>query len=145
IDGVFNPFGHEPLISKDLLDVERPFVIAHELAHVRGYPDEGDANLVAVFATVLSRNSSVQYSGWLNLWLYVRTSDRDRLLDPGPRRHLQRLFDRARSEKFGWLSSIQSAVLVWYLKANGVERGVRSYAEVVLLAAGTQAFWDRFG
>src|SRR4029079_7321839 len=38
IDGVFNPFGHEPVISNSVLDVERPFVIAHELAHVRGYP-----------------------------------------------------------------------------------------------------------
>src|SRR5262249_35295573 len=44
VDGVFNPVGHEPVINSTLLDIERPFVMSHELAHVRGYPDEGDAN-----------------------------------------------------------------------------------------------------
>ena len=60
IDGMFNPAGHEPVVSDTLLDVERPFVIAHELAHVRGYPDEGDANVIAAFATLMSNNPAVQ-------------------------------------------------------------------------------------
>ncbi len=55
IDGMFNPMVHEPIINNSVLDIERPFVIAHELAHVRGYPDEGDANFVAVLATAALR------------------------------------------------------------------------------------------
>jgi hypothetical protein len=39
---------------------------------------------------------------------------------------------------------MQNAVLDWYLKANSVPEGVGSYSQVVLLAAGTQAVWDRF-
>src|SRR5262249_23857238 len=54
--GGFNPPGHEPVISKTVLDVERPFVMSHELAHVRGYPDEGDANVIAMFATLMSED-----------------------------------------------------------------------------------------
>ncbi|PYS00617.1 MAG: hypothetical protein DMG12_17245 [Acidobacteria bacterium] len=144
VDGLFNPFAHEPIVSNTLLDVERPFVIAHELAHVRGYPAEGDANLIAFFATVLSNDPILQYSGWLNLWLYVRSPELDTLLQPGPRGDLQRVFDRIRGERVRWIGNFQTAILDWYLKANSVPEGVRSYSQVVLLAAGTEPFWDRF-
>jgi Protein of unknown function (DUF3810) len=144
VDGMFNPAGQEPLISNSILDIERPFVESHELAHVRGYPDEGDANVIAALATLLSKNPSFQYSGWLSLWLYLRTRDRDKVLDPGPRQDMQRIFDRARSEQIQWISSAQRLVLDWFLKANHVEQGVRSYSRIVLLTAGTQPYWDRF-
>ena len=144
IDGMFNPAGHEPVVSDTLLDVERPFVIAHELAHVRGYPDEGDANVIAAFATLMSNHPAFQYSGWMNLWLYLRNPDRDRLLDSGPRDDLQRIFSRMRRERIAWINNLQSLVLDWFLKANSVEQGIRSYSRVVLLVAGTEPSWDRF-
>src|SRR6516162_8588069 len=138
IDGMFNPFPQEPLINNTLLDIERPFVIAHELAHVRGYPDEGDANIIATLATLMSDSPAFQYSGWLNLWLYVRTRDLDKLLEPGPRKDLQRVFDRARAEEVRWINDFQRALLDWFLKANNVEQGVRSYSRVVIVAAETE-------
>jgi hypothetical protein len=144
IEGVFNPFGHEPIVSNTLLDVERPFVIAHELGHVRGYPNEGDANLIAVFATIMSEDPVLQYSGWLNLWQYLRYPEIDTLLDAGPRQDLRRIFERARNEQVRWITNIQTAILDWFLKANRVDEGVRSYSQVVLLAAGTEPYWERF-
>jgi hypothetical protein len=144
VDGMFNPVGQEPVISNTVLDIERPFVDSHELAHVRGYPDEGDANVIAALATLMSNNPAFQYSGWLSLWLYLRNRDLDTLLDPGPRQDLQRIFDRARSEQIQWISGIQRAILDWFLKANHVEQGVRSYSRIVVLTAGTEPYWDRF-
>jgi len=144
IDGVFNPFPHEPVISDTIVDVERPFVIAHELAHVRGYPDEGDANLIATFATIMSDDPAFRYSGWLNLWMYVRNRELEKRLDPGPRQDLQRIFERARREQIPWVNDFQRNLLDIFLKANSVEEGVRSYSRVVILAAGTEPFWDRF-
>ena len=144
VDGMFNPAGHEPVISATVLDIERPFVMSHELAHVRGYPDEGDANVIAAFATLMSSKPDFQYSGWLSLWLYLRNRDLDKLLEPGPRSDLQRIFDRARAEQIPWIDNLQRAVLDWFLKANSVEEGVRSYSRVVLLTAGTEPNWDRF-
>jgi hypothetical protein len=144
VDGVFNPVGQEPVVSNTLLDIERPFVDSHELAHVHGYPDEGDANVIAALATIMSNNPAFQYSGWLSLWLYLRSRDLDKLLDPGPRQDLQRIFDRARSEEIEWISQLQRGMLDWFLKANHVEQGVRSYSRIVLLAAGTEPYWDRF-
>ena len=108
------------------------------------YPAEGDANLIAFLATALSNDPVLQYSGWLNLWLYVRSPELDTLLLPGPRGDLQRVFDRIRGERVRWIGNFQTAILDWYLKANSVPEGVRSYSQVVLLAAGTEPFWDRF-
>jgi hypothetical protein len=144
VDGLFNPFGHEPIINGSALEIERPFVIAHELAHVRGYPDEGDANLIATFATLMSDDPAFQYSGWLHLWLYLRTHDLENLLDPGPRRDIQRLFERARAEQIPWISGFQQTLLDWLLKANSVNEGVQSYSRGVLLAAAAEPFWERF-
>jgi Protein of unknown function (DUF3810) len=144
IDGVFNPIPHEPVISDTLLDIERPFVISHELAHVRGYPDEGDANVIATFATLMSDDPAFQYSGWLSLWLYVRTPDLEKLLGPGPREDVRRIFRRAQAEQIPWINDFQRIMLDWFLKANSVDEGVRSYSRVVLLAAGSEPIWGNF-
>jgi hypothetical protein len=144
VDGIFNPLGHEPIITRTLLDIERPFVIAHELAHVRGYPEEGDANVIAAFATLMSDDPVFQYSGWLNLWLYVRTRELDGLLDPGPREDVRRIFERARAEQIRWVSDFQRSLLDVFLKANNVEEGIRSYSRVVLLVAGTERTWAHY-
>ena len=144
IDGVFNPIVHEPIISNTVLDLERPFVIAHELAHVRGYPNEGDANVIAALASLMSDDPAFQYSGWLNLWLYLRTGDLEKLLDTGPRHDIQRMFQRARAEQIPWINDFQRDLLDLFLKANSVDEGVRSYSRAVLLAAGTQPSWERY-
>jgi hypothetical protein len=144
VDGMFNPFGQEPVISNTVLDIERPFVMAHELAHVRGYPDEGDANVIAAFATLMSDRPAFQYSGWLSLWLYLRNRELDQLLDPGPRADLERIFNRARAEQIRWINDLQRVTLDWFLKANSVEQGVRSYSRVVQLTVGTEPYWERF-
>jgi hypothetical protein len=144
IDGVFNPLAHEPIVNETVLDIERPFIFCHELAHVRGYPDEGDANVIAIFSAVVSEDPLFQYSGWLNLWFYLRTRDLDRLLEPGPRKDIQRVVDRARAGEIRWVTDFQRALLDWFLKANNVEQGVRSYSRVVTVAAETQPFWEHF-
>jgi len=92
----------------------------------------------------MSSHPALQYSGWLNLWLYLRNSDRDRLLDSGPREDLQRIFSRIRRERIEWISHLQSLILDWFLKANSVEQGIRSYSRVVLLVAGIEPSWERF-
>ena len=144
VDGMFNPFGHEPVVASTLLPFEMPFIDAHELAHVRGVPNEGDANLIAVFACIPSNDARFQYSGWFHLWLYLRSAERDKLLDPGPRRDLQSFFDRVRSQEIPWASSLQSAVLDWHLKANSIPEGVRSYEKFVTLAVASRDRWDEF-
>ena len=71
IDGMFNPFGHEPLVVMGPYPFELPFLMSHEVAHVRGIANEGEANLVAILATIASDDPRFKYSGWLELWRYL--------------------------------------------------------------------------
>jgi len=145
VDGMFNPFGHEALVVDTLLPFERPMIVMHEIAHVLGYPNEGDANFVALMAAVNSSSPTVQYSGWLFLWLYLRSSGLDELLEEGPRRDLAAISERMRRYRIDWVNRTQTRALDLYLKANRVEGGVRSYAQIVTLAVGTRPSWERFG
>src|SRR4030095_2552504 len=46
VDGMVNPFALEVMGNPDLLPLERPFVAAHEWAHLAGYADESEANFI---------------------------------------------------------------------------------------------------
>ena len=144
VEGMFNPFGHEALVTSGLLPFERPMILAHEIAHVRGYPNEGDANFVALMASVNSSDEALAYSGWLYLWVYLRSEEFDQLLDDGPRRDLFEMSLRRRRNRVAWISRAQTRTLDVFLKANRVEGGVRSYSRIVNLAVGTRDSWDRF-
>ena len=145
VEGMFNPFGHEALVTSGLLPLERPMILAHEIAHVRGYPNEGDANFVALMASINSNDDAFAYSGWLYLWAYLRSEELDQLLDDGPLGDLSAISLRRRRSRVAWISRAQTRTLDVFLKANRVEGGVRSYARIVNLAVGTRDSWDRFG
>src|SRR4029434_3405482 len=50
ISGMINPFALETVVHPDLLPFERPFVVAHEWAHLAGQADEAEANAVGWLA-----------------------------------------------------------------------------------------------
>ena len=43
---MLNPFGLETIVLPDLLPYERPFVVAHEWAHLAGHADEAEASAI---------------------------------------------------------------------------------------------------
>ena len=144
VDGMTDPFFLETLVVSDLLPLERPFVIAHEWAHLAGYNDEGEANFVGWLACMRGSESH-QYSAWLFLFneaaAQIPRADRQELIAPltaGPRADLRAIADRvtrnrsARVSEAGWLVYNQ------YLKANRVESGTASYGEVIRLILGTR-------
>ena len=142
IDGIFSPLPHEPLLAGGISSVERPFLAAHELAHVYGIADEGDANFVAFLATVGSEDILFQYS--VAFETCMRLGSSPEMLDPGPRRDLQMVFDRIRSQEIALVSNFQTALLDSHLKANGVPSGVKSYSRYINLAIATRSRWGNF-
>ena len=144
VTGMFNPFGHEALAAGGLLEVERPMVALHEIAHARGYADEGEASFVALLGAVHAPDPRMRYSGWLSLWMHMRSPENDALLDAGPREDLDAVARRVRRERIAWVSRGQGRALDAYLRANRVPDGVRSYSRIVGLAAGTRHDWERF-
>jgi hypothetical protein len=142
VDGMTDPFFLEILVNADLLQIERPFVIAHEWAHLAGYADESEANFVA-WLTCLRGDALAQYSGWLAAYEHaVRALPPDvrrglTPLGPGPRRDFQAMAARyARSSPA--VREAAHDVYDSYLKANRVQEGIASYDAVVRLMLGTR-------
>jgi hypothetical protein len=142
IDGMTDPFFLEIIVSSDLLPIERPFVIAHEWAHLAGYADESEANFVA-WLTCLRGDALAQYSGWLAAYEHAaRALPRDvrralTPLAPGPRSDFQAMAARyARSSPL--VREAAHDVYDRYLKANRVQEGIASYDAVVRLMLGTR-------
>jgi hypothetical protein len=137
VAGMTDPFFLETLIAPDLLDVERPFVIAHEWAHLAGYADESEANYAAYLAC-RHGDAAAQYSAALMLIGYVSPSrPLNEALDIGPRIDLYAIRYRY-SRTNETLRFAAREGYDKYLKANRVERGVESYDAVLQLILGTE-------
>jgi hypothetical protein len=139
VDGMINPFGLEVLGNPDLLPFERPFVTAHEWAHLAGYADESEANFVG-WLTCVRADPAAQYSGWLYLYWQIAgelpSAERTAIsetLSAGPRSDLAAIAARLRRGDLPALRRASWMMYDQYLKANRVEAGVRSYGEVVTL------------
>jgi hypothetical protein len=144
VDGMTDPYFLETLVAGNLLPIERPFVEAHEWSHLAGLADEGEANFLG-WLTCVRGTPAHQYSGWLFLYEQIAATlpRRDLLelqgrLEPGPRSDLRAIADRIRRDINPRVSSAGWRVYDQYLKANRVEAGARSYAEVVRLILGVR-------
>ena len=141
IAGMTDPFLLETMLAPDLLDVERPFVIAHEWAHLAGFADESEANFVA-YLTCRRGDATARYSAALILTGYTRSP---RMSAPpwapgalalGPRIDIFAMAERY-SQGVGVLRFAAREGYDKYLKANRVERGIESYDAVIELILGT--------
>lgn len=136
IAGMTDPFLLETMVAPDLIDAERPFVIAHEWAHLAGYADESEANFIAYLACRRG-DAAARYSAALMTLGYAapRHAMRD-ALDIGPRIDVFAIRMRY-SRTSGALRFAARESYDKYLKANRVEKGVESYDAVVQLILGT--------
>ncbi len=136
--GFTNPFTLETQLAPDLLWFERPFSQAHEWSHVAGFNREDEANYIAAVACLRDPDAVAQYSGWLELFLYL----------PQKTRYARKEFAsevwadfdamRARNAHFVNLDISRFSWRVYnrYLKSNHVAAGVRNYDQVTQLMAG---------
>jgi hypothetical protein len=140
--GFYFPFFGEGYISAGLLPFERPFTLAHEMAHGFGFNDEGVANFLAFLACDQAENQAVKYSGRLAYWNSVagelfRISPQDLrnlLVDmpAGMRADLRAAaenWDRYR----GSLMEIGEKINQQYLRSQGVKEGLKSYDRLAML------------
>jgi hypothetical protein len=142
VDGMTDPYFLETLVAAELLPVERPFVLAHEWSHLAGIADEGEANFVG-WLTCMRGGPADQYSAALFLYaeLSAVLSPRDRAqiggrMAEGPREDLLAIARRHANDVNPRVAAVGWRVYDRYLKANRVERGSESYADVVRLVLG---------
>ena len=142
IDGMTDPFFLEIIVNPDVLDIERPMVVAHEWGDLAGYASESDASFIAWLACVRG-DPLAQYSGWFAAYEHALRAlprqDRESVqpLASGPREDL-----RAMAARYARTSPVvrkaASAVYDEYLRANRVPEGIGSYDAVLRLMVGTR-------
>ncbi|HKP85936.1 MAG TPA: DUF3810 domain-containing protein [Blastocatellia bacterium] len=153
IEGFVNPFGHEVILNREILPFEKPFLLAHEWAHLAGFADESEANFVGLVTCLQSDMAAVRYSGLLTLYQYIPALPAESSTDngkgkappdPTPRLAPQVIADleaiREREDRNvnATISRAQWAFYDRFLKASGVEAGVASYSQFVRLVLGTR-------
>jgi len=138
VDGMIDPFALESIVHPDLLPVERPFVLAHEWAHLAGEADEADASAVGWLAC-MKGSPALAYSASLYLieeaggaLPAAARKQSFAKLDTGIRSDLEQIAKRMRLQK----PRVQRAafqVYDQYLKANTVDDGTASYGRALTL------------
>jgi hypothetical protein len=139
--GIYIPQTGEGHIDKGLLSVQKPFTIAHEMAHGYGVTDEGACNFIAWLACRQSRDNWVRFGGALTYWRYAASempmdSVEKVLLTFNPVVHRSLTLINENDKKYpDILPRIRDAIYSSYLKRHGVKGGLRSYNYVVLMVA----------
>lgn len=144
ISGMYFPFTGEPNFNADAPDFERPFSIAHEMAHQRGFARESEANFVAFLVCTHASDPFVRYSGYRQAFGVAFELSK---LDPARARAILNELgagfreDSRRSARFwaaarGRAGALGMRLNDLYLKANRVKSGTKNYGEVTALLIG---------
>ena len=146
IDGMVSPLSLEILVNDAVLPFERPYVVAHEWAHLAGFADEAEASFVG-WLTCLAGDDASRYSAWLylapRLVRHLGPDERAAVwqrLAPGPTADLRAVAERS-AAAVPVVRRNASRVYDRYLRANRVEAGVASYGQVVNLILGAPALY----
>ena len=152
IEGFINPFGHEVILDSEIFAFEKPFLLAHEWAHLAGFADESEASFVGLIACLRSDMAMLRYSALLALHQYtpritpappgeVKAAtgmDAPPRLVPEVIADLKAISEREDRHRNATVSRVQWAVYDRFLKANRVRAGVGSYSRFVRLVLGTR-------
>ncbi len=140
ISGIYMPFTGESSIDNALHPLEKPFTMAHELAHGYGWTEEATANFVAYLACINSADNYTRYSGFINYYRYVASNYRRinpeaykafrATLPEGFRNDLEAINQRLLKYPT-WFSTDKINDI--FLKSQGVTEGVASYSRIVIL------------
>lgn len=140
ISGIYMPFTGESSIDAALHPLEKPFTMAHELAHGYGWTEEATANFVAYLACIHSSDKFTRYSGLISYYRYVASNYRRTnpaaytafraQLPEGFRNDLEAINQRL-NQYPTWFSTDKLNDI--FLKSQGVTEGVASYSRIVVL------------
>lgn len=152
MQGYYFPFSLEANYNQVMYIMNIPATVCHELAHLKGYIFEDEANFIAFLACVNSKENIMEYSGYLSVLGYLDNDfykatgkDAEKYLAQ-PRITKQVLADNEFLLQEEWdringkavidtevVDSVSDTFTETVLKVNGVEDGMISYSRVVKL------------
>lgn len=140
--GYYNPFTGEAQVNTTVPAFLQPYIACHEIAHQLGYAKENEANFVGYLAAKNSNNYLIQYSAYLELFMYANRTLY--ILDSGSSMRLRdQLTPSVKKDIKEWRDFIKShenpiepLITYWYgffLKNNRQPKGLMTYNEVTSL------------
>lgn len=144
IQGYIGPLFCESHLNRDLLEVEYPFVCAHEYSHLLGVSNEAEANWWGYQACISSDSPAIRYSGYLYILTHIVVNAK-RILDeeefkawaetirPEVKADFEEGSDHWLSLRSKRLAAAQRKIYDAFLKSNRVSSGVLNYSQVVSL------------
>jgi hypothetical protein len=142
VSGMLAPWFLETYLNPDLTGPERPYVLAHEWAHLSGYAPEEDASFVGLL-TALGADVPAQYSAWLFLasetTMRLQPVTREQVaqaFENGPRADLRAIAQRLEL-RVAWLDRASWVAYDHAIKSQGAESGVAGYGRVIDLVLGS--------
>ena len=142
--GFMGPFFCESQLNTDLPDLEYPFTLAHEMAHLAGVTSEAEANYLAYAFCRQSEDASIRYSGYLGLLGYA-ASNASALLtedeyDAWSDTVSPEVLEDYRSIHGFWegkrvkvIDHVQRWMMDLLLRSNNVSEGARDYFGVIAM------------
>lgn len=141
--GIFIPFSGQGHIDPGLHPMQKPFVMAHEMAHGYGFTGEGICNFWAYLACMATDDPSLQYSGGLGLWRYMASSWR--FYEPETYLEFRRTLPEILQQD---LNQINETIIAYpdilpeardyiydsFLKSQGLTDGIQNYDKIIPMA-----------
>lgn len=140
--GFFLPFVGEGYIDPALPNIQKPFVRIHEMSHVYGITQEGEANFLAYEVCKGAESDLVRYSAYLAYYPYIAAAARQWSKENYKQNH--KALDKRVLKDFNQIYSclvaypdilpeVRDLVYNSYLKSQGVEGGIKSYSKILIL------------
>jgi len=140
IVGIYSPFTMEANVNTDICDYNIQAVMAHELAHFKGFMREDEANFIAWLVCRASGEPDFMYSGEMLALVHAARQLR-RVSDSDYQRIMNSLSEgvwadlHANNEYWkqfeGPMAEISTTLNDTYLKANRQTDGILSYGRMV--------------
>ncbi len=141
ITGIFFPFTMEANVNVDIPDYSIPATMLHELAHLRGFMREDEANFISYLAGMESESPELKYSSTM-LALVISGNA---LYDRSPElyfkirdQYSEGVLRDIRANSRYWvkyedtvISTVSNKINDTYLKANAQTDGVQSYGRML--------------
>lgn len=148
--GIYFPFTLEANYNREMYKSNLPETVCHELAHLKGFIQEDEANFISYLACINSGNDDFAYSGSISALKYIRnqiseygTEDDVRAfyekLDPGiitDWNENSSYWQEVQEDETALIpsqvvNSVSDTATEVSLKLNGVDDGMRSYGRMV--------------
>ena len=139
--GVYFPYTFESNINVDVPAYTIPATMCHELAHVKGFMREDEANFLGFLACMQSQRADFQYSGYMSAFTYAlnRLAEEDyaaatavaQTVEDGVIRDDMAQEEYWRKYNGTVISQSSGEIYETYLESNNQTDGLKSYGKML--------------